>query len=97
MDEGLFARRARDGVEEGNVGVEPDGSYRCWLALRDIVAGERRWCLTTATSSSSGGRARRRTRRRGGLLIDHDHSSVAPVQGDGEEAGDGVEYDVAQN
>lgn len=40
MDEGMFARRARDGVGEGNVGVEPGGSGRDWLALRDIKEGE---------------------------------------------------------
>jgi hypothetical protein len=40
VDEGMFARRARDGVEECNVGIEPDGSGWDWLALRDIGEGE---------------------------------------------------------
>ena len=35
----MFTRRARDGVEEGNVSIEPDGSGRDWLALSDIGAG----------------------------------------------------------
>ncbi len=39
-NKGMFARRARDSVEEGNIGIKPDGSGWDWLALRDIGAGE---------------------------------------------------------